>query len=163
MRHSIALLACALLLLTFQVASHGGDPDAKALVAKAIKAAGGEAKVALLKAGALKAKANIQEGGNQINTTLDVTWQGSDQYRITIAADFGGMAKNLLVVIDGDKGWAKDLDSNQVKPAPEQALPMVVGTLYAMRMPHQLSALLDKEVKLAPLARSRSTAGRPWA
>ena len=151
MRKCIGALSSGVLMLALQVAGRGGDPDAKALVAKAIKVSGGEAKVAPLKAGACKAKANFQEGGQQINATLDVAWNGWDQYRMTIAADFGGMAKNMLVVINGDQGWAKDTDNNQVKPAPKEAVPLITGMLYAMRMPHTLPALLDKEMKLAPL------------
>src|SRR5258708_4671111 len=112
-------LAAGILVLAFQVATRGGDADhAKALVTKAIKAAGGEAKVALLKAGTCKAKANVQANGVQIAATLDITWQGSDQYRMVVAADILGMAKNLTLVINGDKAWAKDADKNMTEEAP---------------------------------------------
>ncbi len=151
MRKYMFAFAAGVLVLAFQVASRGGDAAAKNLVTKAIKASGGEAKVAPLKAGTCKAKATIQEGGMQINATLDVTWQGWDQFRMTVAADFNGNAKNAVFVINGDKGWMKDTDRNKVKEAPKDAVPMITGTLYAMRMPQMLLALLDKEVKLSPL------------
>lgn len=144
--------AAAVLVLAFHVAGRGGDADpAKEIVAKAIKAAGGDAKLAPLKIGICKAKANIQDGNQQIAATIDATWQGWDQYRFTVAADFGGMAKNILVVINGDKGWAKDADRNETKEAPKDDLPMITSMLAALRMPHRLPALLDKEIKLSPL------------
>jgi hypothetical protein len=151
MRKRIAGLAAAILILAFQVAGRGGDADhAKALVTKAIAASGGAAKVALLQAGACKAKANIQDNGQQINFALDVTWQGWDQYRVTVAADFNGMAKNAVLVINGGKVWAKT-DDKQTEEAPKQDVPMITGMLQALRMPHMLPALLDKDFKLAPL------------
>ena len=61
MRKSMFGLAVAVLILALQVSSRGGEQDAKDLVTKAIKASGGEAKVAPLKAGTCKAKANIQQ------------------------------------------------------------------------------------------------------
>jgi hypothetical protein len=142
----------ALWVLAFHVAGRGGDADpAKEIVAKAIKAAGGADKLSLLKAGTCKAKANFLDGNQQLAATIDATWQGWDQYRFSVAADFGGIAKNILVVINGDKGWAKDLDRNETKEAPKDELPMVTSMLVALRMPHRLPALLEKEIKLSPL------------
>ena len=149
-KHIGALLA-GVVILAFQVASRGGDDQAKDLVTKAIKAAGGEAKVAPLKAGSCKAKVNFQEGNQQINATLDVTWQGLDQYRMIVAADVGGNAKNAVIVINGDKAWVKDMRPQQARASPKEAVPMITGMLYAMRMPQTLPALLDKETKLSPL------------
>ncbi|MCI0639443.1 MAG: hypothetical protein L0Y72_02035 [Gemmataceae bacterium] len=151
MSKHIVVLTAGLLVLALAVASRGGDADAKDMVAKAIKASGGEAKVASLKTGNCKATANVQDGNMQFTATLNATWQGWDQYRMTVAADIGGKSKNMLVVINGDKGWAKDLDSGKVEEAPKDTVPMITGMLSAMRMPHMLSALLDKEVKLSPL------------
>ncbi|MCI0376674.1 MAG: hypothetical protein L0215_03630 [Gemmataceae bacterium] len=150
MKKCIVVLTTGVLVLALAVAGRGGDADAKDLVAKAIKASGGEAKLASLKTGICKAKANIQDGNMQISATLDATWQGWDQYRVNIGADIGGKSKNMLIVINGDKGWAKDLDSGKVEPAPKEVVPMINGMLYALRMPHMLPALLDKEVKLSP-------------
>ncbi|MCA1706564.1 MAG: hypothetical protein LC808_26195, partial [Actinobacteria bacterium] len=138
--------AAALVLLTLQLPGRGGDPDAKNLVVTALKASGGEAKVGPLKAGSCKAKANIQDANQQIGATLDITWQGYDQYRIVVAAEVMGATKNLVLVINGEKAWAKDADNNQTKDAPKEAAPMITASLYALRMPQLLPALLDKEV-----------------
>lgn len=152
MSKHIVAWSVGVVLLAFQVTTRGGDADhAKDLVTKAIKASGGEAKVAPLKAGACKAKVNIQEGGQVINATLDVTWSGWDLYRMTVAADLAGMVKNMEIVINGDKAWAKDSDRNKVEPAPKEVAPLITSMLFAMRMPQTLPALLDKETKLSPL------------
>lgn len=149
----VCTLATAVLFFMLQVAGRGGDPDrAKELVAKAIKASGGEAKLASLKAGACKAKGTIQQNGVQLTAKLDVVWQGLDQYRITVALDFNGQTSNALMVINGDKGWAKNLDQDKVDEASKDDLPEIKATLYALRMPLLLPALLDKAVKLSPLA-----------
>jgi hypothetical protein len=156
MRHSIRGLSAGMLLLAIQVTTLGGGPDpAKDLVDRAIKASGGAAKLAPLKAGLAKAKANIQDGNQQVAATIDVAWQGLDKYRFTVAADLGGMAKNMIVVIDAGKGWAKDLDRHMTKDAPAEAPPLIAAVLYALRMPHLLPALLDKDVKLTPLAEAQ--------
>ncbi|MCI0680537.1 MAG: hypothetical protein L0Y71_00415 [Gemmataceae bacterium] len=149
------LVVLGISIAGFGLRAAAGDKDAaehaKALVTKAIKASGGQAKLAALKAGACKVKADIQDGNQQIAATFEVTWQGLDQYRMVMAADIGGMAKNAVIVINGDKGWLKDMDRNRVEDAPKQAVPLIRATLYAMRMPHLLSSLLDKDVKLSPL------------
>jgi outer membrane lipoprotein-sorting protein len=151
MRHCIRGLSAGILVLAVGVAGWGGQADeAKELVAKAIKACGGEAKVAPLKAATCKAKANIQDGNMQVSATIDAAWQGIDQHRFTVAAEFGGMTKNMVIVINGDKGWARDADNNTTKPAPAEAPPLINAVLFAMRMPHLLPSLLDKEVKLSP-------------
>lgn len=152
MNKSVVGLTAGLLMLALQVAGRGGDPDhARDLVARAIKASGGEAKVAPLKAGTCKAKLDVQEGNQRIVATLDITWQGWDQYRFNGAVEAGGNTKNALIVINGDKGWIKDLDSNKVDEAPKDAVPLIVEVFAALRMPQMLSALLDKEIKLSPL------------
>jgi len=144
--------AAAVLMLMVQVAGRSGEADpAKEIVTKAIKAAGGADKLGPLKAGTCKAKVNFLDGNVQFAATIDATWQGWDQYRFSVAADIGGMAKNLLVVIHGDKGWAKDVDRNESKEAPKEDLPMITSILAALRMPHRLPALLEKEIKLSPL------------
>lgn len=145
-------LAAGALVLALAVAGRGDDADvAKDLVAKAIKASGGAARVASLKAGTCKAKVNLKMGDQQITATLDITWQGLDKYRIDFTGDIAGMTKNALVVINGAEAWAKDSDRNKVEKAPKDAASMITGALYALRMPHLLPALLDKEVKLSPL------------
>jgi outer membrane lipoprotein-sorting protein len=152
MRTFICGLSGVVLLLALESSGRGGGEDhAKEVVAKAIKAAGGEAKVAALKAGTGKLKATVQDGNMEISAAIDAAWQGIDQYRFTIAADFGGMTKNMVVVVNGDKGWAKDVDRNMTREAPKEAPGLVTATLYAMRMPHLLTTLLDKEVKLSAL------------
>lgn len=149
-KHMVGWAAC-LCVLMFHHAGRGGEQDAKDLVIKAIKAAGGEAKVGPLKIGACKVKANIQENGQQINSTIEVSWNRWDQYRLAIALDVNGMAKNLLVVINGDKAWVKDMDNNKVETAPKEVAPLIRDMLYALRMPQTLPELLDKDMKLSPL------------
>ncbi len=123
--------------------------EAKAVVDKALKAMGGEAKVAKLKAGTWKAKLTASEGGKDISIIADGTWQGLNQYRINAEATFDGRTENAMMVINGDKGWAKH--GENVREAPEGELPLIKNGLYAMRAPQLLSDFKGKDFKLSHL------------
>lgn len=151
MRKCIAGLVVGGWVLALPLLGRGGEADARALVEKAIKAAGGQAKVALLKAGTCKVKADIQDGNQMIKATIEVHWQGWDRHRFTVALDVNGMAKNAVIVINGAKAWVKDNDRNMTKDAPQDEVPKISAVISALRMPQLLPALLDKEIKLSPL------------
>jgi hypothetical protein len=123
--------------------------DAKAVVDKALKAMGGEAKVAKFKAGTWKGKATAQEGGKEIILISEGTWQGTDKLHLDAEVTIGGQTEKVLAVINGDKGWVKLKD--MVREAPDGELPMMKSALYAMRMPHLLADLKGKDFTLSNL------------
>jgi hypothetical protein len=122
--------------------------EAKAVVDKALKAMGGEAKVAKLKAGTWKAKLTASEGGNDVSVATEGTWQGLSQYHINAEATFDGRTEAVTLVINGDKGWAKKREA--IDEAKEE-LPLVKNGLYAMRAPQLLAEFKGKEFKLSHL------------
>jgi hypothetical protein len=81
------------------------DKDAMAVVDKAIKAMGGEEKLAKIKAATWKAKGKMYFGGNETEITAKMTVQGLDQYRQEFEGEFGGNKIQGITVIAGDKGW----------------------------------------------------------
>ena len=119
------------------------------MVDKALKAMGGEAKVAKFKAGTWKGKATGQDGGNEIVLINEGMWQGTDKLRIDAEITVGGQTEKVQAVINGDKGWVKVKD--MVRNAPDGELPMMKSALYAMRMPHLLPDLKGKEFTLSNL------------
>jgi hypothetical protein len=123
--------------------------NAKAVIDKALKAMGGEAKVAKFKAGTWKGKATAQEGGNEIVLMNEGTWQGTDKLRLDAEITAGGQTEKVQAVINGDKGWTKIRD--MVREAREGDLPMVKAGLYALRMPQLLPDLKGKEFTLSNL------------
>jgi hypothetical protein len=150
-------VSCGLLaawFLAFAGAIRADDQaDAKAIIDKALKAMGGADKVAKFKAGSWKAKATGEEGGNKITLTTEATWQGLDKIRVDADAEFNGMTKKALFVINGDKGWMKH--DEMVRDAPEGELPVIKEAFYALRMPHLLPGLKDKAFTLSPLGETK--------
>jgi hypothetical protein len=146
-------LVCGSLVVCLHLACVGTlraeeKDEAKAVVDKALKAMGGEAKVAKLKAGTWKAKLTASEGGKDISVTTDGTWQGLNQYRINAEATFDGRTESAKMVINGDKGWAKH--GERVDEAKEE-LPLIKSGLYAMRAPQLLADFKGKDFKLSHL------------
>jgi hypothetical protein len=146
-------LVCGLLVVCLHLACIGvlraeEKDEAKAVVDKALKAMGGEAKVAKLKAGTWKAKLTASEGGKDISVATDGTWQGLSQYHINAEATFDGRTDNVIFVINGDKGWAKH--GERVDEAKEE-LPLAKNGLYAMRAPQHLAEFKGKDFKLSHL------------
>jgi hypothetical protein len=81
--------------------------DAKAILDKAIKALGGEQKLAAVKAASWKTKGKISLGGNDNNFTSQTTIDGLDRVHSEFEGEFGGMAIKGVLVLNGDKGWRK--------------------------------------------------------
>jgi hypothetical protein len=110
-----------------------------AVLDKAIKALGGEAK--LTKAGAYfrKGKGSITLGGNESDITSESTIQGLDHYRNEFEGEFNGNKVRGVVVLNGDRGWRKfgdnkselnaDAAANEKRNLYLQAVPILVVPL----------------------------------
>jgi outer membrane lipoprotein-sorting protein len=146
-------LVCGSLVMCLHLAFLGAvraeeKDEAKAVVDKALKAMGGEAKVAKLKAGTWKAKMTASDGGKDIAITTDGAWQGWDQYHINAEATFDGRTEAVTMIINGDKGWIKRREA--VDDAKEE-LPLIKNGLYAMRAPQLLAEFKGKDFKVSHL------------
>jgi hypothetical protein len=140
--------------LAFAGATRADDqPDAKAIIDKALKAMGGADKVAKFKAGTWKAKATGEEGGIKMTLTTEAIWQGLDKIRVDAEGERNGITRKALFVINGDKGWMKR--DEMVRDAPEGVLPMIKEAFYAVRMPHLLPGLKDKAFTISPLGETK--------
>src|SRR5262245_26403265 len=87
--------------------ARSADDDAHAVVDKAIKALGGEAKLKKAKAMTWKTKGKIIFGGNASEFTSQTTVAGLDRLRNEFESEFGGNPIKGTTVIAGDKGWRK--------------------------------------------------------
>jgi hypothetical protein len=79
------------------------DPSAKAILDKAIKALGGEAKLAKIDAFSWKAKVTFGQSGQEMDA--EVIFKGLDHMRRAYGVN--------LVVLAGDKGWRKVGDASR--------------------------------------------------
>ncbi len=89
-----------------------GDNEVKAVLDKAVKALGGEEKLAAVKATETKGKGTISIGGNESKMTMHSVVQGTDHVRMRFEATFGDMPIKGVVVLAGDKGWRMFNDQN---------------------------------------------------
>jgi hypothetical protein len=97
-------LAALLLVVTGAARTEEGG-DAKAVIAKAIKAVGGEEKIAkALKGFSLKEKGTLSIMGSDNPISIEVTAAGLDKYRSKFKGEFGGMEIEGVTVLSGDKG-----------------------------------------------------------
>src|SRR5437899_8908586 len=109
-------------LLTVVVAVRADDQaDAKGIIDKAIKATGGEDKLAKYKAAIWKGKGKINLMGNEIDFTVETSTQPPKQSRQKSEADFNGMKFERITVVNGDKGWITIMGNTDVMPDDQMA------------------------------------------
>jgi hypothetical protein len=122
--------------------------DIKAVLAKAIKAKGGEEKLKKGKAMTLKFKGKYYREGNALPYTAEISFQLPNQSKTVINGEINGMAYTIVVVVNKDKGWRKinsdtvAVDKNEVTEEKER--------MYARSL-QGLVMLKDKAFKLSPV------------
>jgi hypothetical protein len=145
-------LALGLPLLAFCPVRADDQADMKVVVDKAIKAAGGEAKLKKLKAMTWKAKGTFTEGNRDIGLTIDASIQGTKQAKLDLSADVNGNTVTINLVVNSDKGWVKHPKLNGgVENLPKEILAFLKNDFYALRLAQMLVALKDKDCKLSAL------------
>jgi outer membrane lipoprotein-sorting protein len=150
-------LAVALVVAASGAARADEKADAKALIEKAIKAKGGEAKLAKFHAETFKGKGKFYGMGDGVDYTGEWSVQYPDKMRVEIkSGDF-----TFVRAINGDKVWVKlgdnaqDVDDKeQVKEAKEN--------MYAEGVASLLPLVKEKGFELAPLGEVKVD-GKPAA
>jgi hypothetical protein len=127
--------------------------DLKALVDKAIKAAGGEAKLKAFKAFSWKGKGTVEAGEEKVAITIDASMQGRNQGRLDMTAEIDGRTVNVGLVIDKDKGWFKS--PKGVEAIPKEIFAALSADFHALRLAQMLVALKDKDCKLSALGEDK--------
>src|SRR5438034_11324562 len=89
-----------LLAVTSLVRTDDANP-ARAVIDKAIRATGGEAKLSKLKAATWKGKGTISIMGTEVEFTGDWALQAPEQARANVSVDIGGMTFKLVRVVNG--------------------------------------------------------------
>jgi hypothetical protein len=106
-RYFATVFTTAVLFVPFFPA-RAAEGDAKAILDKAIKAVGGEEKLAKAEALSWKSKGTVNFNGNESESTEEVTARGLDHYH----REFGNDQFHVEVVLAGDKGWRKFGDNS---------------------------------------------------
>src|SRR5437588_842642 len=134
-RFSVAALAF-IFALAGGHALRADEAEVKAVLDKAIKALGGEEKLAKAKALKFKTRETISFNGNDSEVSGETTVQGLHQRRSEFEGEFNGNKFKGVTVVNNDKGWrkfgdmARDLDSgalaNEKRNIYLQVIPMTI-------------------------------------
>jgi hypothetical protein len=136
------------------------DAQAAAVLDKAIKALGGEEKLAKAKIINWKTKGSINFGDNENPFTGQTTLQGMTHLRGEFEADFGGQMFKGVTVVAGDKGWRMFAD--MVTEMDRDALENEKRMMYLQYTAATLVPLKQKEFTLQSAA-DEQVAGKPAA
>jgi hypothetical protein len=144
----LSLSLCAVVALA-TLARADAEADVKALLEKAIKASGGEEKLAKAKAMRMKSKGKFFGfSADGIDYTAETVWQYPNRVRDEITAELMGQKVVILEVVDGDKGWTST--AGNVEEMNKEALQEASENLYSNRV-SMLYPLKDKEFTLTLL------------
>jgi hypothetical protein len=102
-----AVVAMSLVLVLFSPA-RADDQDAQAILDKAVKALGGEEKLAKVTAFSVKSKGTINFGGNENDFDGQLTVEGLDHLKRELSND----QFHVVTVLGGSKGWRKFGDNS---------------------------------------------------
>lgn len=123
------------------------DKDAVAVLDKAIKALGGEEKLAKAAGYSWKTKSVISFGGNENEMSGTAITKGLGAYKAEMNGNFGGNEFKVLIILDGDKGWRQMND--QIQPLDGDALANEKRTVYLQAAASTVLPLKGKEFKVA--------------
>jgi hypothetical protein len=123
------------------------DKEATAILDKAIKALGGEEKLAKVKAAKWKTKGTIAFGGNDNPVTLETTVQGLDHIRSEFEGEFGDNTIKGVTILAGDKGWRQFGDNTM--ELDKEGVANEKRTVYLSVVPVAVLPLKGKEFKVA--------------
>jgi len=124
------------------------EDESKAVIEKAIKAYGGEEKLARLQKVRLKGKGTLEIQGMSIDFTADSLVQHPGQMKNEIQIEVQGQKVSVLQVVNGDKGWMQVMGKTMLlegDPLTELKAGMHASTVG------RLLPLRDKAFTLAPL------------
>ena len=131
-------------LLTVSFLHSGEDTEVRAIIAKGIRAHGGEA--AKFKGMVMKGAGTFYGLGEGIPFSAEWQIQGQSQERVAMEIKVMDQALNYTQVVNGDKGWVKI--NTEVNTMPAAQLTEEREEIYA-RWVSSLEPLKDKAFKLA--------------
>lgn len=143
----MSLAAVLLVLLGLVGSARAADAkEGTAAIDKAIKAMGGQEKLAAMKGGVLKIKGKVTINGEADDFTMAITYQGLDHARQEFAGNIGGNDVKHLLVLAGEKGWQRG--GEDVTELDEAAMSGFRRNLYVQIVAINPTLLKDKGFKI---------------
>jgi hypothetical protein len=152
MRRLIPVAAALGLWLCGGLSGQAGDDSSRALLARAIKAHGGDKALAGLAAIERRGKGKVHASLNS-PFTAELLYQQPDRSKIALDVDFKGKNYMYIQVLNGKKGWVKDF-TGKTNPMDAQAL-AEAQQLMTVEKAINLVALKDKGYKLSSLGEAK--------
>ena len=144
MRTLVTVTIATAFLFAAETSRAADDPAA--VVDKAIKAVGGEEKIARNKAEQWKAKGSMEMMGQKMTYTADYFFQRPGQMRFDVAVSIGDMKVNFSAATDGKIAWQKSGD--QLEDMPAKKAKAFHHQVHSMQI-CQLAPLKGKDYTLA--------------
>jgi hypothetical protein len=158
MRRSLLPLLSAAVLLLPSAVLRAADDDAKAIIAKAIKAHGGEEKLMKHKATQMKGKGKADTPVGEIEFKNEVSTMMPDKVKDVSEFEVMGQKMKVVSLIVGDK---VSVEANGTAvPLPDKAKESIKETAYQMRVGKMVPLLTDKDFELSTLGETKVN-GKP--
>lgn len=155
MRTPIRMLAVFALLtgITYPVGADDAD-RARAIIVKAIKAEGGEERLAKVKAGVAKTKGTLSLQGQRINISSEDYYQLPNRIKTVMTLEVPNMPVTVTTVFNQDKLWIQTQgqtmevkDANLLDEIKHQLYVGKVGLLFPLLQPgFQLTTLPEIQI-----------------
>ncbi len=107
MNRLLGVFCVSVLALGAAQSASADDKDVTAVLDKAIKALGGEEKLAKAAVYSWKVKGSLNLNGNESDLTGSSTVQAPDRSRSEVNIEFNGSKFQVVTILNGDKGWRK--------------------------------------------------------
>ena len=141
-------LTAALVGVLVLAAGARADDDSKAIIAKAIKAHGGEEVKSKFKAGQTKAKGKIEILGG-LDFTQESSFMLPDKFKEAVDMEVMGQKVHVVTVYDGTK---LQIEANgQAVPVEDKIKDVIKNTPYVMKVSQMVPLLKDKDFELSNL------------
>jgi hypothetical protein len=145
-------LAAVLAVAAAGTARADDQADLRKVIDKAIKAMGGEEKLAKFKAETFKMKGKFYGMGEGIDYTGEWQVQPPDKIRIQIDGEIGGMKVNFFTqVVNGDKVWMRGGGEEAKEVTDKDELTEIKEQFNARKIESLLPLIKDKEYQLTSL------------
>jgi hypothetical protein len=128
-----------------------GD-DSRAIIDKAVKAHGGEARLTKFKAGTLKTKGTISLMGTKVPFTQEAWVQLPSQVKSVLELEVMGKKFTVTTVFTGKKGWYNV--AGDTKEMDDKLLEVARNEMYVAQV-LRLTCLKDKGYELSPLGEAK--------
>lgn len=151
MRRTLLCSLCTGLLLVLAAGARAADDDPKALIAKALKAHGGEEALTKYKATQSKTKGKITlPGVGEADFTQEAASMLPDKLKETMTLDLGGNKVNVVTVINGND-LSIEAGGNAV-PITDDIKKALKDAQYMAKVVRLVSLVKDaKDYELSPL------------